>query len=54
MNNDIDMLLRVNFKIAQLKIGNLVGTIENRHLAALASEQLEEEVTPASRPFDRN
>ena len=48
------MQLRVNFKIAHLKIGNLVGNIENRHLAALASEQFEEEVAPASRPFVRN
>ena len=48
------MLLTVNFKIAHLKIGNLVGKIENRHLAALASEQFEEEVAPASRPFNRN
>ena len=28
--------------------------IENRHLAGLASEQLQEEIAPASRPFDRN
>ena len=48
------MLLTVNFKIAHLKIGNLVGKIENRHLAALASEQFEEEVAPASRPFVKN